>query len=940
MILIGDIKSKLNFCSKSKQNLKSLVATSIFSFLVFTLLHTEASFAQDKKVSFTLAQSDPETTGSSDSDSAVGDSDDSGSDQAADADQEGDVEEDKDEDEVESAGAGDDATTAPATPTDLGPRDDDAITETSEVVSTRLKKMDLAGPAPEIRISSDEIFKSGRTSIADFLRDNPVTAMGATSETSGVSAGAGAAYADLRGLGSDNTLILLNGVRFPPMSGSDSVDINRIPMAIVKEIIVIKDDLSSVYGSDAIGGVINIITNQGFDGFQMNIGTNQTTLGGGEIYDFNFLAGASSAKSNVSFSLGYIKKNGVNARDREWSDSNIVPTGNPGSYRDAGGTWFPDPNCDPDDIINGPGGQFCSYNASLIATTLPETTQITMLTHIDHKFSDFTRFYSDLYYTRSRTSYIYAPAPGVFQVPGSIADGFGLPNHTPGSDMDIQFRVTPLGNRDTLQETNFFGLTSGVVHDFADTWSVTLAGSYGLDRSDSTNYGNGVASDFINLLGPDVAGGQFNPFAPVGQQGDVSSATYTTRATQIANFYTADLKLSGELGELFGAPYVLDIGLNYIQRDYNNAVDELSKRDQILTGAGSDGVADRNVIATYAQLNGRLTKSLDVYLSGRYDKFSDFGDTFNPKLGLKFRPTNDLMFRTTVGTGFKAPALSLLYAAQSDGFERFIDNVACERDGAGSTSCNPNQYRVISGGNEDLDAITSFSYSAGFVFEPSNKFDVSLDFWAVDQKGLIAGGSGGTLYEATLAEVNGIDPSTVGFVMNRDANGNLDTTNPIVAPLINLIDQKTAGLDVGLNYKMDMPLGQLIFSEAASIRLWEEAIPFPGVASRDNVADELVPQWRSQFSVGYNLLSHNLRLSMVSTDKFKGADRVQYVDSFHRFDLAYNYSGIENTVLTLGMINMLGADQPLDPSNPNEPLVTSFYSQRGPEVFMRLSKTF
>lgn len=821
-----------------------------------------------------------------------------------------------------------------------GQRDEDALVVTTDVVSSRLKKMDLAGPAPEIRISVEQIFASGQTSIADFLRDNPVSAFGSTRESSGLSSGAGAAAVDLRGLGEANTLVLINGVRFPPSSGGDVVDINRIPLAIVKEIVVIKDDLSSIYGSDSIGGVINIITQKEFDGFQVNVGATQTTLGGGEKFDLNLLAGASSAKSNVTFALNYTQKQNIFARERAWSKDNIIELGNPGSYRDVGEPFSPSPQCDPDDFLVTSSGTFCSYNAGDQATTLPEIDQLAIFTHLDHKFSDFTRVYSEFFYNRSITNYVFAPAPGFFTIPAAVADTFALPNHTSGNDMDIGFRATPLGNRDSSQETNFFGLSSGLVHEFFDTWSVTLAGSYGRDRSESVNLGNAVKSQLVDLIGTDVAGGQFNPFAPLGAQGSLDAASYTPTATQIANFYTADLKFSGELGEIFGAPYVLDMGFNYIKRDYTNTVDKLSERAETLTGAGSNGSAERDIYAVYGQLNGRLSKSVDVYLSGRYDKFSDFGDTFNPKLGIKFRPTSDLMFRSTVGTGFKAPALFLLYQTRSDGFERFIDNVACDRDGPGSTSCDPNQYRVVSGGNEDLDAITSFSYSAGFVYEPSNLFDISLDFWAVDQEGLIAGGTPGTLFEATQAELLGIDPSTVGFQMNRDINGNLDQTNPIVAPLVNLIDQKSAGLDLGINYKLGLPLGTLIFSEAASFRLWQEAIPFPGLDSRDDVTAGLVPKWRNQFSVAYKLLSNDLRLSVVSTDKFKGADRATYVDSYSRFDLSYNYSGIEDTNLTLGVINLLGTTPPLDSSNPNDPFSPGLFSQRGPEVFMRLSRNF
>jgi iron complex outermembrane recepter protein len=819
-----------------------------------------------------------------------------------------------------------------------GPRDEDATSETVEVVSTRLKKMDLVGPAPELRISVEDIFKSGHTSIADFLRDNPVSAFGSSRERSGLAANAGAATVDVRGLGSDNTLVLINGIRFPPMSGGDSVDINRIPLAIIKEVIIIKDDLSSIYGSDAIGGVVNIITQKGFDGFQINVGKSFTSLGGGEKFDLNILAGASSAKSNVTFALGYAKKDKIFSRDREWSKNSVSSIGSPGGYRDVGTTpWSVDPNCDPADIVdNGVQGKVCSYNPALASTSLPQIDQLSMLTHIDHKFSEFTEFYSEFMFTNSRTAYTYAPSPGVFNVPSGVADTLGLPDHVNGNELQIRYRTTELGNRDTFQENNFFGVTSGIKHEFFDTWSVNLKGSYGKDRNDDFGVGNAVTSSLIGLIGTGPE--QFNPFAPAGSRGSLDGAAYSTSSTQLANFYTADLRFSGELGELFGAPFIMDFGYTHLSRDYNNTVDALSERGEIFTGAGSSGFAKRSSDSLYAQLNGRLSQSIDVYLSGRYDKFSDFGETFNPKLGIKYRPTSNLLFRSTVGTGFKAPALSSLYGQQTRSYETFLDFKACADHGG--NACDPQQYLVLGGGNKDLNEIRSFSYSAGFVYEPSNIFDLSIDFWAVNQKGLIAGGSGSTLQAATEAELRGINPSSFGFDMNRDANGFLDSTNPIKANLVNLIDNQSAGLDIGITYNIGLPIGSLILNESASIRLWEKSERFPGLGMRDDIDYGLLPEWRNQLSAAYKLLQNTFQVTVVSTDNYLNSIQDGYIDSYSQFNFAYSYSGFKDVQLTLGVVNFLATTPPLDKTSPTDQFNETLYSERGPEGYLRYTQYF
>lgn len=819
-----------------------------------------------------------------------------------------------------------------------GPQDADALIETEEVVSTRLKKIDMGGPSPEVTISAEEISKAGYNSISDMLRDNPVTATGSRREQSGLADRAGMSTVDLKGLGSENTLVLINGIRMAPISGADSVDMNRIPVSMVKEIKIIKDDMSSIYGSDAIGGVVDIITHDSYSGMTIKGGGTVTELGGGERYDVSLVGGSSSATTNIVYSLGMRKNKRIWSYDRDWSNSGISTIGSPGGYRDVGNpAWSVDPACPPGQIQdNGPGGQACSFRHTDYSSSLPDISQFGAFTRIEHKVSDFVTFYSEAFFNRNQARYTYAPAPGIFNVPAAVADTYGLPDHVNGNDMEVRYRVLELGNRETYQENNFLGLTSGFRWDFLDTWTARLAGSYGREKNDSIMDGNAITSKLEQL----VADGAFNPFAPAGSRGDLSSAIYQSSSYQIANFYFADLSFEGELFEIFERPFVLTTGYNYMFRDYQNKVDDISVRGEAFTGAGADGGAERTVHSLYVQLTGKVASNFDLYLSGRYDHYNDFGSTVNPKLGFKFMVTEDLLWRATVGTGFKAPQLASLYSSRSESYETFIDRYACEN--VGGTACNAQQYRVISGGNEDLNEITSFSYNTGLVYNPSTNLDVSFDFWSVAQKGLIWGGTGAALEEVTRAELAGVNPLDHGVNMNRDASGLLDHSNPIVAPSMNLTNKNTAGLDIGLTYKVPVALGVISVANTVTYRLWDKLTPFPGVPERDYVKEHWVNRWRNSLRLGYRLGDHDIGLTAISTDKYRDTAKTGFVDGFTRFDLAYVYSGFANSKgsLTVGIQNLLSKTPPLDPTDPNNPMNTYLYSEVGPLLYSNFTYHF
>jgi iron complex outermembrane recepter protein len=148
--------------------------------------------------------------------------------------------------------------------------------EKIEVTGSHIKRIDVEGPAPVLTLDQEYLTRTGFNNVADVLRDTTVASFGGARESS-LQGGAytGASTTSLRGFGSDRILILLDGKRLPTLGGSSSVDLALIPMAAVERIEILKDGASAIYGSDALGGVINIITKRNYDGSSVEIGYTQ-----------------------------------------------------------------------------------------------------------------------------------------------------------------------------------------------------------------------------------------------------------------------------------------------------------------------------------------------------------------------------------------------------------------------------------------------------------------------------------------------------------------------------------------------------------------------------------------------------------------------------------------------------------------------------------------
>ena len=185
-----------------------------------------------------------------------------------------------------------------------------------EVTGSRLKRAETEGALPITVIDRAAIEASGKNSVAELMRDITFSSFGNFKPQSGSSAQA-LADIDLRGLGSDRTLVLVDGRRISkaPFAAS-SQDLNQIPLAAIERVEILSDGASAVYGSDAIGGVINFITRKNFNGLQATYGEGNPEVTGGDTKEGSLLMGASGAKGRLFAGVSVNKRDMIYTRDQ------------------------------------------------------------------------------------------------------------------------------------------------------------------------------------------------------------------------------------------------------------------------------------------------------------------------------------------------------------------------------------------------------------------------------------------------------------------------------------------------------------------------------------------------------------------------------------------------------------------------------------------------
>ncbi|WP_260800336.1 TonB-dependent receptor [Chromobacterium vaccinii] len=660
---------------------------------------------------------------------------------------------------------------------------------------------------PMTIVKTEDLAKQGMTTVEQVVNSlaSNQSSHGATAAV-GASTG-GASYASLRGLGAQYTLVLLDGRRIvnQPMDGY-AVDLNAIPLSVIDRVEVVRDGASAIYGTDAIGGVINFITKKAAQGL---------SIGGSYVEPQR--SGGKEKQVSVSYGYGNLAKDGYNiygafdyhkidpifAKDRDFATNitqytKLSPNSFPANYQNAAGSAVVAssyPNCAPPysvPVVDAKGHKYCGEVASLYPGITPEIEQKSgflkgTLNLGEHQLS------AQYMITQTENKTWVAPLPLGGQVTSPTAPG----QNPAAGPFPVQGRAVPLGDRvdkslATTQRLQFnlegplagwdyragFGHSQSVVtHDLVSGYVSQSALQNALNNGFDPN----------------------NPSAAAWGQYSVAGQIENAKST----LDMADFKVSKEIWQLPAGMLAVALGVEGRHETISHNYDGLAS-DALSTGLNQTTSASgsRSAQAVYGEMDIPVIKHLDANLAVRYDKYSDSGSSVNPKVSLKYQPVPQVMFRSSASTGFRAPTLfDINQPTQTQLTGGFYYNPISCPNGVG-TNCSQQQQNLVTGGNKNLQPEKSSSLSFGVVLEPIKSVTLSADLWWTVVKNSI-----GTLDEtvifgnpakyASLFSPSTVTPGTVNAV----------------ATTANLGNTSVSGLDVSFSYALPKnSLGDFVVS--------------------------------------------------------------------------------------------------------------------------------
>jgi iron complex outermembrane receptor protein len=620
------------------------------------------------------------------------------------------------------------------------------------VTGSRIRQVDVETAQPVLTISRQDIQNQGFSSVADILQNISAAGSPSFSRASPLTSNqeAGGQYIDLRNLGPQRTLVLVNGKRLG-ISPDGFQDVSTIPTVIVERIDVLKDGASSIYGSDAMAGVINIITRKNFDGAEANFYTGQYSQGDGKKETADFMIGFSGDRGSVTVGAEYHKEEEVWAKDRYFSDDtypgypqfSTTVVGQWGNWRPVGttGAWQA-PNRGGTALG---AGQFHAQDP--LVDVSKSSDQMHLLTPLERRslyvnanydITDNVRFTSDLSYTKREANRQIAGYPTQSTAIGAPMSALSYFNPTGGTSAVNWRRRGWEVPRTTDTDMTTWRFTAGLegAFEIGERYFNWDAGYlYNENNVNITNNGNfyipavraAVGPSFQNAQGQIVCGTPgaviagctpWNPYAGFGTGAVANSLDdpnvrsylfreeHATGKTTTNNYFA---NLSGTIVPLPAGDLGFAVGYEYRKEDGN------FRPDAIAQSGDSTNLASGPTSGTYAvdefflELNIPIladlpfAKELTLDVATRYSDFNTFGDTTNNKFGLKWRPIDDLLIRATYAEGFRAPTIGDLYGGTSQTFTTGFADVCDSVYGAarGSARCLadvPANYRQLQQG--------------------------------------------------------------------------------------------------------------------------------------------------------------------------------------------------------------------------------------------------
>lgn len=823
------------------------------------------------------------------------------------------------------------------------------------VTGTAIARPSAATALPVTTYKAEDLRKQGITSTPQLLQQ---IAGNNTSGGPGLNTGAqitgGASFANLRGLGANKTLILLNGRRLATNSlegNGAATDLNTIPFSAIDHVEVLRDGASALYGTDAIGGVINFITKKNLDGGNVNLQyTMPTRDGGGNSQELSATFGKGDFDKdgwNVMGTLSYRHSGEINANNRDFVtplsphiqavSSNTFP----GNYNQGPVFANSQPGCAtdgavPDTIFGDATSGSCYENYTALGSEVQQKyEQPSFFGQASYKINAHNKVSASYLWSRKTTYSLAAPAPtsgavavnpgtkyypgnGITPAPTVAQDPGG--NFTPGDPVALYYRTNPLGPRVTRGVNENHRVVLDFTGEFLSGFHYDTALSYNQSSSEyDLVRGEVNQTEGNDSLQTAINNGQFNPFDP-----NLSDAErQTLRGTETngniesgkTRAYVWDGKIDHEVGDWFGSGQsVLAMGAQYRHETLDVGIDSYLAPRAPSSGLSANQISeDRDVEGVFGELNVPILDTLELDAQARYDNYSDVGDTLNPKVSLRYQPVEQLTLRASYAEGFHAPTLFDLYEPSSQTYSEagLNDPVLCPGGtadtGAGGSQVRDcgTQFKEAQGGNENLKPEKSKSWSAGFVLQPTKYVSLSVDFWAVELSQVIDVPSGQYIFDH-------FDKYQDDFV--RKANGSIDYFNN---PNQNLGKKETNGEDVQLNAHLPTDYGTFTlamkgtYTNKYDFQTVRNGQYYHNVSTYSLQNNQVVFRWKHNITLGWN--KGPMSLAVVNHYSSGYQDAAQYpghykVHDYVTWDTYGSYSFDNGLQVTLGSNNVFDVD--------------------------------
>ncbi len=666
-----------------------------------------------------------------------------------------------------------------------------------EVTGSSIKRIAAEGALPVSVIRAEEIRASGATSAVDLIRKIS-SSQGGTVESGSVGGSSyGFAGVSIHNVGETRTLVLLNGRRLAQFGGQTltgfaaGFDLNAIPISAIDRVELLTDGASALYGADAIAGVVNFITKRKTTEGDISIGVSAPQKGATETR-FSASKGFGDRDKdgfNGFISFGHDERTQLFSTDREFASTGKTKFNYQGkSYQKQQFSASPIPanalddkgqlispyqkktgSCPPKTFRviepyndgTGMADDYCGFDFVGELEIYPERKRDSFMASVTGDFAG-QELFADVLLARTNTISRIAPVPGSISIPAgsALANKYLVPIGITG-DSTAFYRLYDLGKRTNNDTADFKSISFGSRGDMVG-WDYAAAYSYSESdvRGSVSGYPGALAVSALRKSG------LLDPFVSPGSQSAAAQSAINAANFNgywdggVAQLNTINLNGSRPVGKLDGGAIMLGVGFNLNSEKFESkpSLFAQGKLANPVTGTLCDPAdptkpcdtrfgdssttppytASRTSAGLFGELVLPVSKSLELGVGVRTDKYSDFGSANTAKVNFRFSPSSQWMMRGSAGTGFHAPTVPQVNATLRD-YGVTSDKYTCtaalqaKATSLGAICQSGNrQYDQMASGNPSLTPEKSIQTTLGVRFEPNDSMSFGVDLWQVN----------------------------------------------------------------------------------------------------------------------------------------------------------------------------------------------------------------